>query len=436
MKRVSLLALMLVLALVAAACGGDDDSSSTETDAPAEGTAAPSDETEAPAAADLTGVDLTLWGWSSSEAENAALADLVAGFAADTGANAEFQPQAEFDVALQAALASGAPPDIFYIDSNKLPDLADAGVLAPVPDGALTDADDIYDSLRSAFTYEDTWYCPPKDFSTLALVYDPDALDAAGVPVPTTWDELASAAEALTTGTVDEIAAGNAQAGLTMGVEYPRWATFLFQAGTALTDEAVTQATLDNDAARGALQYIADQYQAGYFIKPQSVDAGWAGEAFGQGKAAMTIEGNWIVGYLNDTFPDRNWAVAELPAGPAGKGTFAFTVCYGVAANAKNPDASWAFVDYLTNAEGALAWTQAFTVMPARESVADAWIESQPDLGAFVAGADYARRWGFAPGFGDVIGVFNEGAEKIVDGSGTVEDLIADSTQAVEDVLG
>ncbi len=436
MKRVSLLALMLVLAMVAAACGGDDDSGSSETEAPAEGTAAPSDGSEAPSAADLTGVDLTLWGWSSSEAENAALADLVAGFAAETGANAEFQPQAEFDVALQAALASGAPPDIFYIDSNKLPDLADAGVLAPVPDGVLSDTDDIYPSLRSAFTYESTWYCPPKDFSTLALVYDPDVLDAAGVAVPTTWDELAAAAETLTTGSVDEIAAGNATAGLTMGVEYPRWATFLFQAGTALTDDDVTEATLDNDAARGALQYIADRYQAGHFIKPQSVDAGWAGEAFGQGKAAMTIEGNWIVGYLNDAFPDKNYAVAELPAGPAGKGTFAFTVCYGVAANAANPDASWAFVDYLTNAEGALAWTQAFTVMPARASVADEWIASQPDLGAFVAGADYARRWGFAPGFNDVIGVFNQGAEQLVDGSGTVDDLIADSVAAVEDVLG
>ena len=84
----------------------------------------------------------------------------------------------------------------------------------------MTEPDDIYPSLREAFTYDGTWYCPPKDFSTLGLVYDPAALEAAGVAVPTTWDELAAAAAALTTDT---------QAGLAMGVEYPRWAVFLFQ---------------------------------------------------------------------------------------------------------------------------------------------------------------------------------------------------------------
>ena len=112
---------------------------------------------------------------------------------------ATFQPQAEYDVALQAALTSGDPPDVFYVDSSNLPDLADAGALAPVPDGALSDPDDIYPSLKEAFTYNGTWYCPPKDFSTLGLVYDPDALEAAGVAVPTTWEELAAAAETLTT---------------------------------------------------------------------------------------------------------------------------------------------------------------------------------------------------------------------------------------------
>lgn len=448
MTRSKWIMLLLVLALIAAACSGGDATTTTSTgtsgaSSTTEATTTTTTTTAAPAATsstavpanDLEGVNLTLWGWSSSDAENSALSDLVDQFSADTGANAEFQAQAEYDVSLQAALASGAPPDVFYIDSFKLPDLADAGVLAPVPNGALSDPNDIYPSLRAAFTFNGIWYCPPKDFSTLALVYDPDVLAAAGVDVPTTWDDLAAAAATLTTGDVATIAAGDAQAGLTMGVEYPRWGAFLFQAGVALTDDAVTQITLDNDAARSALEFLADQYTAGSFIKPQAVDAGWAGEAFGQGKAAMTIEGNWIVGYLRDTFPDKNFAVAELPAGPAGMGTFAFTVCYGVAADAPNPDASWAFVEYLTNAAGSLAWTNAFNVMPARESVSAAWVASHPDLNAFVAGADYAHRWGFVPGFNDVIGVFNENAEGLIDGTVSVNDLITEVTNAGEDIL-
>ncbi len=105
------------------------------------------------AAPDLEGVELSLWGWSSSDAENQALTDLVAQFSEETGAVASFQPQAEYDVALQAALTSGDPPDVFYVDSFRLPDLADAGALAPVPDGAVSNPDDIFPSLREAFTY-------------------------------------------------------------------------------------------------------------------------------------------------------------------------------------------------------------------------------------------------------------------------------------------
>jgi multiple sugar transport system substrate-binding protein len=443
MKRYSWLILLFVIGMVAAACGdegGDTTTTAAEGEETTTTTSGGEEETTTTTApseeGDLAGVDLTLWGWSSSDAENSALTDLVAAFNTETGANAEFQPQAEYDVALQAALASGDPPDVFYIDSYRLPDLADSGVLAPVPEGSVSDPDDIYGSLREAFTYGGTWYCPPKDFSTLALVYDPDALSAAGVEVPTTWEELQAAAATLTTGGTDEIAAGSAQAGLTMGVEYPRWGVFLFQSGVALTDDAVTEMTLDNDAARGALEFVSGLYTDGYAVNPADVDAGWAGEAFGQGKAAMAIEGNWIVGYLQETFPDKSFAVAELPAGPAGPGTFAFTVCYGVAANAPNPEASWAFVDYLTNAEGSLAWTNAFNVMPARESVSGDWISGHPDLEAFVAGAAYAHRWGFAPGFGDVVGVFNDYAQQVVTGAATVDDLIEETTTAGQDILG
>jgi multiple sugar transport system substrate-binding protein len=420
--------LLMVMALVVIACGDGATTTTAagETTTTQATTTAAGTETTTAEGGELAGVSLALWGWSSSDAENSALSDLVAQFNEQTGAQAEFQPQAEYDTALNTALAGGSPPDVVYVDSNRLPDLADAGALMEVPGGALSDEGDIYPSLREAFTYNGTWYCPPKDFSTLALIYDPAALDTAGVAVPTTWEELAAAAEALTT---------DGQAGLAMGVEYPRWGVFLFQAGADLTNEEVTEVTLDSDEARTALQYLADRYQAGHFVRPADVDAGWAGEAFGQGKAAMTIEGNWIVSYLETDFPDREWAVAELPAGPAGPGTFAFTVCYGVPAAAANPDASWALVEYLTSPEGSLAWTEAFTVMPARQAVADDWLAAHPELEAFVAGADYAHRWGFRPGFGDVIGVFNDNANGIVDGDIDVDTLIADTVAAAEDVI-
>jgi multiple sugar transport system substrate-binding protein len=420
--------LVLLLALVVAACGDDEGGDGT-----ADGGAGT---TTAGEGADLEGTELAVWGWSSSDAENTALNDLIATFSEETGANATFQPQAEYDVALQAALTSGDPPDVFYVDSFRLPDLAAAGALAPVPEGAVSNPDDIYPSLQEAFTFDGTWYCPPKDFSTLGLVYDPAALETAGVAVPTTWDELAAAAQTLTTGDAAAIAAGTAQAGLSMGVEYPRWGAFLFQNGAAITNEDNTAMTLDTPEAREAIEYVAGMYQDGFAVKPAAIDSGWSGEAFGQNKVAMVVEGNWVAPAMAADFPDKQFAVAELPAGPVGPGNFAFTVCYGVAADAANPEASWALVDYLTNEEGSLAWTEAFSVMPARQSVAEQWISAHPELEPFVAGADYSQRWGFVPGFGDVLGVFNTGIEGVVDGNMTVDQVIADTTAAGEGVLG
>jgi len=420
-------ALLVVFALVAAACGSDDDETTappptTEADSSSqpEDTAVESDEV------DLTGAELTLWGWASSEAEDTQLTALVAQFNADTGANASFEPQPEYDAALQASLVAGDPPDIFYVDSAKLPGLVDSDALAPIPDGILSDPDDIYGSLRDVFTVDGTWYCPPKDFSTLGLIYDPTILEAAGVEVPTTWDELAAAAEALTT---------DDQVGLSFGAEYARAGAFLFQAGTAMLTDDGTAVALDSDGARDALQYLSDLYAAGYIKSPGDIDTGWGGEAFASGAAAMTIEGNWIAGFMGDNFPEREWAVAELPQGPAGSGTFAFTVCYGVAASADNPEQSWAFVEYLTNASGAAAWTSGFQVMPARESVAAAWLSDNPDLAAFVDGAAYASPFQFPTGVGDIMGVFNDAYQRMISGDISVDELIDEVVEAGDDLL-
>lgn len=378
------------------------------------------------ASASGEGADLRLWGWSSSEAEDTALTGLLATYAEQSGISVTFEPQPEYDTALQASLAAGEPPDIFYVDSLRLPDLADAGALTPAPDGAITEPDDIYPSLVEAFTYDGTWYCPPKDFSTLALVYNADMLEAAGVEPPTTMEELAAAAEALTTDGV---------VGLSFGAELARAGVFMFANGGDIVNDDVSEMTLDTEENRSAMQYLADMFAAGHAAKPADVEADWGGPALGQGKAAMVIEGNWIVGFLAENFPDVNWGAVEIPEGSAGRGTYAFTVCYGVGTESGNPDASWQAIDYLTGPEGAAAWTEAFNVMPARESLRDGWLASHPELEPFMNGAEYATAWQFAPGFSDVVTEFNSQFEQLIAGDTDVDGLIESVTEAGESVL-
>jgi multiple sugar transport system substrate-binding protein len=382
--------------------------------------------TTAAASASGGATELRLWGWASSEAEDTALNGLLEQYNADSGVTVTFEPQPEFDTALQAALSAGDPPDFFYVDSLRLPDLADAGALAPIPEGAITEPDDIYPSLTEAFTYDDTWYCPPKDFSTLGLIYNVDMLEAAGVEPPTNMEELAAAAEALTTEDV---------VGLSFGANIDRAGVFLLANGGYIVNDDVSEMTLDTEENRAALQYLADMFAAGHAAVPADVEATWGGEAFGLGRAAMTIEGNWIVGAMTQDYPDINWGVVELPEGSAGRATYAFTVCYGVAAESENQEAAWEAIDFLTGPEGAEAWTAAFNVMPARESLREGWLADHPDLEPFLNGAEYAHRWQFRPGFADVTAEFNTQFEQLIAGDTDVDGLIESVTEAGESVL-
>ena len=123
-------------------------------------------------------------GWASSDAENTRLQEIVDKWnAANPDSTVQLNLVPDYDTKLQTALAGGSPPDIFYIDSFKLPDLVAAKAVAPIGD-QLTNPDDFYPSMRNAFTVDGTFYCPPKDFSTLALEYNKDLFDAAGVAYP------------------------------------------------------------------------------------------------------------------------------------------------------------------------------------------------------------------------------------------------------------
>lgn len=387
-------------------------------------------------------VNLTLAGWSSNPAEDAALRAALDLFEEQNpGVSVEFIPSPDHTLTMQTAFASGDYADVFYIDSSRLPDWAAAGVVAAA-DQNLADVEGYYPSLIEVFTIDGTLYCPPKDFSTMALQYNKDLFDAAGVEYPTadwTWDDMRAAAETIGASNPDVV-------GLVTPPNLERWLPFLYQAGGALFD-AEGNFTFDSDATREALELYVGMVNDGIAGPPSQVDAGWGGEAFGEGRTAMAMEGNWVIQFLLENYPELNWGVTELPAGPAGKATMAFTVCYGVGVDSDHPEESWALVNFLTGAEGALFVAESsFGPMPARPEVADAYLETwvsraentmfnPEDVQAFVDGADYAYRWQLPVGFQQFADAFNAALQQGFDGQVTVEDIIFESTLVAEELL-
>jgi multiple sugar transport system substrate-binding protein len=114
-------------------------------------------------------------------------------------------PWDDYWTKLQTGVAGGSTYDVFWMNADGLPVYASQGALVSiqemVDDGSI-DGDAYPESLRSLYTFEDTVYGIPRDFDTIALFYNKDLFDKAGVEYPTadwTWDDLRAAAEKLTT---------------------------------------------------------------------------------------------------------------------------------------------------------------------------------------------------------------------------------------------
>lgn len=137
--------------------------------------------------------------------------------------------------------------------------------------------------------------------------------------------------------------------------------------------------------------FVRSMLKSGSMKFAKQVDTSWGGEALGKGKAAMTIEGDWIDGGMKLDYPDVKYAVAPLPAGPKGEGTLAFSTCRGIAADSTHRAAGVDLVKHLTSADQQPAFADAFGVMPSRTSALKTYAERTPQAKAWVEGSAYAQ---------------------------------------------
>jgi multiple sugar transport system substrate-binding protein len=376
-----------------------------------------------------------VWTGSSSPVEDKYKQDQVAAFMkANPDIKVDLQILPDYGTQIQAAFASGDYPEVFTVGQGDFPSRADSGVIAAGGD-KIPDQADIYPGLLAAFTKDGTPYCVPKDFSTLGLLYNKDMFDKAGVAYPTadwTWKDMQDAAKKLTSGDV---------VGFSATPDYNRWMAFLYGNGATAFD-ADGKSTINSPEAVAALDFYNSFVKDGTGKTPKDLDSGWGGEAFGKGKAAMVVEGNWAIGFLADTYPDLKWGVAEIPAGPSAngkKGTLTFTECWAVGANAKDAtaDAAWKLVNYMTDKDGEMnVATAGFGVMPSRASAADAWIKAKghEDLGAFVTGASYAVAPVWPLGYADFDKSLVDGTNAVIGGQQTAQEALDAAAKVADDI--
>jgi multiple sugar transport system substrate-binding protein len=327
---------------------------------------------------------LTVLIGSSGPAETTAVTSAVGAWSKSSGTGAKVIAASDLGQQVAQGFASGSPADVFYLSNSDLAGYASAGDLLSYG-SLLPNKSDFYPSLTKAFTYNNKLYCAPKDFSTLQLVINNSLWQKAGLTkadIPTTWNQLESVAKKLTTGGV---------VGLSMNGQYERIGAFMVEAGGNLMNAASTKATANSAANVTALTYVKKLLNEGVMKYAKDVGEGDGGQAIGAGKAAMTVEGNWVTGELKSDFPTVKYTVAPLPEGPKGKGTLVYTNCWGIAKDSPNQAAALKLVEQLTSEKDQLAFSKAFGVLPSIQSAASAWKKQNPALVPFLDGATYAQ---------------------------------------------
>ncbi|WP_262704281.1 MULTISPECIES: sugar ABC transporter substrate-binding protein [Streptomyces] len=337
---------------------------------------------------------------TSGDAETKAVKEAAAAYEKRSGNKVTVEAAKDMNQQLAQSFAGHRPPDVFYVNSDQFANYAKGGSLYPYGD-KIKDADDFAEPLRTSFTYDGKLVCLPKDTSTLALAINTDLWKKAGLTeqdYPTSWKELRKVAGELT---------GDGVTGLVTSDEYQRLGVFMKQAGGWITDTGQTRMTADSAKNAEGLGFVRSLLRSGSMKYAKQVDTSWGGEALGKGKAAMTIEGNWLTGGMKLDYPKVNYKVVPLPAGPAGKATLAFSNCWGVAAESAHRSAAVDLVKYLSSGEQQLKFADGFGVMPSRTSALADYAKQEPDAKAWVDANTYAQGPVTIAGFDKVLSQFN-----------------------------
>lgn len=156
-------------------------------------------------------------------------------------------------------------------------------------------------------SYEGTYYGAARTVNTLALFYNKDTLDKAGLKVPTTWADMRETAKKLTHGRQYGLAlsAGGAEDGV-------------FQFTPFMWSNGGDETKLDSPEVAGALDYWKGLLKDGSLSKST---VNWTqadvNDQFMAGNAAMMINGPWQVETLNAR-KGLNWGIAQIPVPEAG----------------------------------------------------------------------------------------------------------------------
>lgn len=299
---------------------------------------------------------------------------------------------------LSAAIESGSGPDVVGIEYDRLPGFAAAEQLAPVDDLVSDDILGEYDEqVRSLVSFGDAAYALPYDAPPMVIWYRQDVLEAAGVEVPTTWDEFEDAARA--------VKAVNPDAYLTsFFTNEPQLAPMSWQAGAewfSVEDDS-WKVGVDDTKSQKVADYWQRLIDEDLVKKQLGFSDEWTAD-LNNGVVNAWVGGSWSASALKTRTEASGQAGKWIAAAPPSWGdepTSALSggTSFAIPANAKNSAAAAVFLEWLVTSPDAVE---------ARGAVGTAYLAypGLNEVAASVAPVDYYAN--------DIYEVFDEASENL-----------------------
>jgi multiple sugar transport system substrate-binding protein len=210
-------------------------------------------------------------------------------------------------------------------------------------------AADLAGFVLSDVTYEGAIYGLPYYADTISFLYNARLLDEHGIAVPTTWEEVMAAAEALKAAGIDR----------PIVYEYNQELPNFFDAfvaqvygrgGDLFDDELKAVFDDPNHAAYQHLEWLRAAFAKG-LVQPESHETRII-TAMNTGQHAFTVVYNYVLAAMNNVGVQPlagDFQLARMP-GEAGA-TLGFTKFYAVSADAAadpaRAEAAWKFIEFM-----------------------------------------------------------------------------------------
>ncbi len=340
----------------------------------------------------------------------------------------------DYDTKIKTLIAGNNAPDVFYVDSLIAPDYIQGKVFEPLnsyADKNKVNIGDFYPALIKAYTGPDgKVYGLPKDHNTLAMFYNKEMFQQAGITAaPKTWDELRAAAQKLK----DKNPAADFTP-IAADPDLARLLPWVYQAGGGMLSDDLKSSKVTEAGFKKGLDFYYGLRKDGFSKKASEVGADWAGDALIKGKAAIAFEGGWLIPPLSKTPMKDKVGIAELPKGDQ-QATMDFTVAYVMSSKSKDKDAAFALLSFLTSESQQRLLSDTGLALPSRQSLTAAFLEKYPERKPLVDGTNYAKPWQFGVGFGGFADKVNPVLQGVFSGNKQADGAVKEIDSLVKERL-